>query len=171
MSSQLKKFKSSLQIGARTNKYKIMMNSKGGGPDNEITDILAKSVSLPGMTSNDIDLMIQGVRVTIAGDASYDGTINITFYDKEDHFLRRKFIKWMIFINDVINHDRIAGSTMDYMTDTTIQQLSTVDNSMVAEYKFYNVYPKSVSDITYSDEGGTLMEFTVEFNFTHWELL
>jgi hypothetical protein len=54
------------------------------------------------------------------------------------------------------------------MTTAMVQQLSTIDNGVTATYTFEDVWPKSISDSSLSDDGTDMIEFSVEFNFTSW---
>jgi hypothetical protein len=164
----IQSLKSTLGMGARTNKYRIILNAPGGGPTGPSVDILAKSATMPGRGFADVQVWVQGRELTVAGDATYDGTWSCTFMDTEDHMLRNKFIAWMDYIDSFDGHTRGASSAPDYMTEITIQQLSTIDNSMKAECKLQNAYVKNISEITYSDETSGVIEFTAEFNYSHW---
>lgn len=144
------------------------MNAPGGGPTGEFPDILAKECSIPGSSFTDIEIWVQGRKLTMAGDAQYDGVWSCTFYDDEDHNLRKMFIAWMKFIDDFDGHTRSASDISSYTTEIKIQQLSTVDNSKKFECKLQNAYVKSLSEISYADENSELVTFTAEFNYSHW---
>jgi len=167
MSSAINSLKRNLGMGARTNRYKIILVSPTF-QNSEILDVMAKEANLPGRSFNDVEVWVQGRLITVAGDSDYAGTWNITFLDSEEHFIRGVIQDWMEYIDSVKQHDRGAGAYMDYMTNCKFQQLSTVDNSVKAEYELYDVYPKSISEISYSDENSGLVEFSAEFNFSHY---
>jgi len=165
----LDELKTTLGIGARTNKYKVIINGVGGGPSGPIADVLAVSTTIPARSFADVEVWIQGRLVTIAGDATFNDSWSVTFMDDEEHTLRGKFIDWMEYIDSVAKNSRGAADHSSYMTTALVQQLSTIDNSKKAEYTFNNLYPKSLSDSVLSDMVGELLKFTVEFNYTHWE--
>jgi hypothetical protein len=165
--SEIEKLKSHLGMGARANKYKIIINPPTGGSEEKI-NTLVKNVNLPGRSFADVEVWVQGRLITQAGDSQYDGTWNLTFMDSESHEVRKIFTKWMNYIDDYSKHNRGVSEIDDYVTDCIIQQLSTSDGSVKAQYKIHNCYPKSISDITFSDDSSELIEFTVEFNFSHW---
>ncbi len=166
--SAIDKLKSTLGIGARTNKYKVIINGVLGGPSGEIIDTLAKSASIPSVSFNEIEVWNQGRLTTIAGDISYAGTWTVTFIDDEEHTLRGKFIKWAEAIDNAIKHSSTASSHSSYMSTAELHQLSTIDNSVKAKYKFDDVWPKNISESAMSDETSDMVEFTVEFNYTTW---
>jgi len=167
--SQIQLLKKTLGIGARSNKYRVTINGNGKNfAVGEMGDILCKNTTLPGRSFADIEVWNQGRLTVVAGDAQYDGTWSCTFLDDEYHKLRTMFINWMEFIDSVVNHSREAVDHSSYMNDAILEQLSTVDNNTTAKYILFDVYPKSLSDSTYSDDSQDLIEFTVEFNFSSW---
>jgi len=166
---KLDDLKKTLGMGARSNKYKIILSSPSGGPDGEEINTLAKSTTIPGRSFNDIQVWYQGRLITVAGDAQYDSTWSVTFLDDEKHSLRTKFNNWMEFIDSVKNDKRISTDNPSYMTSVKLSQLSSVTGYPTATYELYDVYPKSMSDISFSDDNSSLIEFTIEFNFSYWE--
>jgi len=167
--SSIDSLKNTLGMGARANKYRVTINGAAGsyalGPDG---DLLCKSASIPGRSFADIEVWNQGRLTVVAGDAQFDGTWTVTFIDTEDHKIRTKFIDWMEYMDSVVNHSRGAVDHSSYMSDATLEQLSTVDNSTTATYTLLDVYPKSLSDSSMSDDSSDLIEFSVEFNFSSW---
>lgn len=169
--STIDNLKKTLGMGARSNKYRVIIFDKGNEETLEprIGDLLCKTTTLPGRSFADIEVWNQGRLTVIAGPASFEGTWNVTFMDTENHSLRGRFLNWMEFIDSVANHKKESSNHDSYMSSAILQQLSTVDNSVTAEYLFNDVYPKSISESTYSDESEDLLEFSVEFNYTSFE--
>jgi hypothetical protein len=163
--------KNTLGLGARTNKYQIILNGVGGGPSGEQVNTLAKSASIPGRSFAEVEIWNQGRLTTVAGDADFGGTWSVTFLDDEYHSLRMQFIAWMEYIDSVANHDRAASSHDDYMSTAQMIQLSTVDNSPTITYEFADIWPKTISDTAMSDDSPGMVEFTVEFNYTSWSIV
>jgi hypothetical protein len=167
-SSKIDALKSTLGMGARANKYRVIINGVGGGPTGPMVDTLTKNASIPGRSFAEVEIWNQGKLTVIAGDAQFTDTWSVTFMDTEDHTLRGQFIAWMEFIDSVATNSRGAGAHSDYMTTAELQQLSTIDNACTATYKFEDLWPKSISDSTVSDDSSDMIEFTVEFNYTSW---
>jgi len=166
--SVIDELKTTLGMGARTNKYKVIINGVLGGPTGKIVDTFAKSASIPTVSFNEIEIWNQGRLVTIAGDISYSGTWTVTFIDDEKHTLRSKFIKWLEAIDNAETHSSLAGSHSNYMSTAIMQQLSTVDNSVTTTYTFQDIWPKSISETPMADDSSSLVEFSVEFNYSTW---
>lgn len=167
MSGVINDLKQTLGMGARANKYKVIINGKSG-VGGQIIDVLCKNTVVPGRSFNDIEVWNQGRLTVVAGEASFDGTWAVTFMDTERHTLRGKFIAWMEYIDSAVNHSRGTVSHTDYMGTAELQQLSTKDNRPTAKYLLEDIYPKSISESTLSDESQEILEFTVEFNYTTW---
>lgn len=169
-SNTLQNMKNMLGMGARANKYRITLSGLQG-VDDLMVDTFARSTEIPGRSFSEIDVWDQGRKTTILGNASFDGTWSVVFIDTEDHSLRRKFLDWMEYMDSVIKNSKTATSHVDYMTTSMVEQLSTIDNVITATYVFENVFPRSISSSSVSDENSSLIEFTVEFNYSSWSLL
>ena len=167
-SSVIDALKNTLGMGARTNKYKVIINGRGGGPSGNIVDVLAKSADIPSRSFTEIAIWNQGRLTNIAGASDFGSTWSVTFMDDASHTLRGQFVAWMEFIDSVASHSRAAGAHSAYMGDATIQQLDTSHNGVTASYTFSDVWPKSISASTMSDDNSAIIEFTVEFNYTSW---
>ena len=166
-SSVIQQLKTQLGMGARANKYRIILAGLKG-VDDIMVDTFAKSTAIPGRSFSDIEVRNQGRLTTVMGNAQFDGTWSVTFMDTEDHTLRKAFLSWMEYMDSVISHTKGPFTHIEYMTTSILEQLSTIDNSVKATYTFENVYPKSISDSSVSDDSQDLIEFTVEFNYSSW---
>ncbi|MHB8098012.1 MAG: hypothetical protein ACYDD5_00270 [Sulfuricurvum sp.] len=169
--SVLQELKDTLKMGSRGNKYKVMLAAPMGPTDDFIVNTLAKGGAIPAKTVGTIDVWSQGRKLVIAGDAAYENTWNLTFYNTQDHALRTGFDKWMLFIDSIDSHSRGASEHSAYMAEgAQIQQLSTTDNSVTATYNFYNLWPTSISAIDMADDQqDTVTEFSVDFAYSYWQ--
>jgi len=160
--------KNTLGMGARTNKFKVIISGRGGGPSGNNVDVLAVSASIPSRSFTEIPIWNQGRLTAIAGAADFGNTWSVTFMDDESHSLRGQFLAWMEFIDSVANHARASGSHSAYMGTAQMQQLSTITNATVATYKFEDVWPKSISDSSMDESNSAMVTFSVDFNCTSW---
>ena len=166
----LQELKESLKMGARGNKYKVMLAAPIGATDDFLIDTIAKGGAIPAKTMGQIEVWTQGRKLVVAGDATYENAWALTFWNTQDLALRNGFDKWLLFIDDMEAHKRGTDEHNGYMTDgAKIQQLSTADNSVTAEYSFYNLWPTGISAIDMADDQqDTITEFTVDFAYSHW---
>jgi len=169
-SSKVQELKSTLGLGARANKYRVMLAAPVGPKDDKKIDTLCKGGPIPAKSIGQIEVWTQGRKLIIAGDAAYENTWSLTFYNTQDHELRKLFDDWLVFIDDMENHKRKVTTNASYMTETAqIQQLDTRDNSVKLTYQFRNLWPTNISSIDMADESNDMVtEFTVDFAFTHW---
>jgi len=166
----LQELKTTLAMGARGNKYKIMLAAPVGPTDDFLIDTVGKGGAIPAKTIGQIEIWTQGRKLVVAGDATFENAWNLTFWNTQDHALRDAFDKWLLFIDDMEAHGRTATDHASYMTEgAQIQQLNTTDNSVMATYNFYNLWPTGISAIDMADDQqDTITEFSVDFAYSHW---
>ena len=169
-SSTLQKLKTTLAMGARGNKYKIMLAAPVGPTDDELIDTVCKGGAIPAKTIGQIEVWTQGRKLVVAGDATYENAWNLMFWNTQDLALRNSFDKWLLFIDDMEAHSRGANDHTSYMTESAkIEQLNTSDNTVTATYEFRNMWPTGISAIDMADDQiDTITEFSVDFAYSHW---
>ena len=167
MSLPIQSLKNTLGAGARSNRFKIIVPSPTG-IDMGTISTLVKSTSLPTKSFADIETHIHGKKISIAGDITFSDSWTCTFYDTEEHYLRNAFDEWMKYI-DTFKNQRSAGSALDYMTDITIQQLSTIDGSVKKTYTLKYCYPKELGAVSFDQSNPELINFDVTFKLSYWE--
>jgi hypothetical protein len=165
--------------GARPNLFEVELYFPSDiGTSNttlsEITRFLVKAASLPASNLGVIDVPFRGRNLKIAGDRTFDPW-SITVINDTDFQIRTAFEQWMNYIN---KHEDNAGTLdpTDYQKDITVRQFgkSSVTSAgtpttgsgkipVLKSYKFYGVFPTSVSAIELSyDSSDTIEEFTVD---------
>ena len=145
------------------------------------TRFLVKAANLPASNLGIIDVPFRGRNLKIAGDRTFDPW-TITVINDIDFSIRTAFERWMNLIN---KHEDAAGkiNPFDYQKDVYVKQFGralttgTTPTSAVAipvlkQYKFYGVFPTSVSAIDLSyDSSDTIEEFTVDLHVQWWDAL
>ena len=180
----ISQFKSALKGGgARPNLFEVELTSLPAGIawDADIFKYLCKAAALPASNIANIDVPFRGRIFKVAGDRTID-TWTVTIINDEDFKLRRAFEAWTELIAKLDNN---LGATnpASYMSNATVYQLgrgSTVnsttnagsDSSILAAYKFVDIFPTNVANIDLSyDSGDTIEEFTVEFQVQSYEII
>jgi hypothetical protein len=180
----ISQFKSALKGGgARPNLFEVELTTLPTGIswDADIFKYLCKAAALPASNIANIDVPFRGRIFKVAGDRTID-TWTVTIINDEDFKLRRAFEAWTELIAKLDNN---LGATNPgaYMSNATVYQLgrgaqvnSTTnagsDSSILAAYKFVDIFPTSVSNIDLSyDSGDTIEEFTVEFQVQSYEII
>ena len=145
------------------------------------TRFLVKAANLPASTLGVIDVPFRGRNLKIAGDRTFDPW-TITVINDKDFSIRTAFERWMNLIN---KHEDAAGKNdpVSYQTDAIVKQFgralttgttptSAVPIPVLKQYKFYGVFPTSVSAIDLSyDSSDTIEEFTVDLQVQWWDAL
>jgi len=155
----------------------------------ELSRFMIKAANLPASNVGVIEVPFRGRNLKIAGDRTFD-VWTITVINDVDFGLRTTFERWMNAIN---KHDDASGliNPAQYQRDAIVKQFgrassgsasSDVTNPTVTNpgdsipvlkaYKFYGVFPTSVSAIDLSyDSTDTIEEFTVDLQVQWWDAL
>ena len=180
----ISQFKSALKGGgARPNLFEVELTTLPTGIswDADTFKYLCKAAALPASNVASIDVPFRGRTFKVAGDRTID-VWTVTIINDEDFKLRRAFEAWTELIAKLDNN---LGATNPgaYMSNATVYQLgrgSTVnsttnagaDSSILAAYKFVDIFPTAVSNIDLSyDSSDTIEEFTVEFQVQSYEII
>ena len=176
--------------GARANLFEVsvtfpsgvnlgIQNDGTGFFDAENFRFMCKSAALPASSVASIDIPFRGRSLKVAGDRTFDAW-TVTVINDENFGHRRAFEAWM---QNVAQYGDSSGITnpADYMGNATVYQLgrtlagqqgegTTSDAAnILAQYKFVDIFPTSVSDIALSyDSADTIEEFTVEFQIQYY---
>ena len=175
--------------GARPNLFECEINfpqnaiptGSDAGALSDATRFLIKAAALPASTLGIIDVPFRGRNLKIAGDRTFDPW-TITVINETNFNIRTAFERWMNLIN---KHEDNAGLIKpdDYQQDAIIKQLGrsalsgnapTTNQTLpvLKQYKFYGLFPTSVSDIAVSyDSSDTIEEFTVDLQVQWWDAL
>lgn len=162
--------KQALGPGARANKYRVNFNIPNAVPktaDLSTIDTLAMASSFPQKSIGMIEVYNQGRKLVLPGDTAYTNTWTLTFYNTEEHNIRRAILEWMRSI-DHFQDNMHSGVPIEIMTDISISQLDSAMNETV-RYTFHCMWPQDMSEIGVGDgEQDTITQFTVTFAFTEW---
>lgn len=162
--------KAAIGGGAKADKFSIEFGAPTGNASfalglNEI--ILCKSTSFPAMKLGDMDVWMQGRKVLIPGDVSFDNSWSLDFYQTADHALRQKFVNWIASIDDYAKNNHTC-TPADWSVSAKVYQLGC-DGNVVAGYEMFNMYPNQVGSVSVDGERiNTIQEFTVDFTYSHW---
>jgi hypothetical protein len=155
----------------------------------ELSRFMIKTANLPASSVGVINVPFRGRELKIAGDRTFD-VWTITVINDVDFSIRTAFEKWMNAIN---KHDDNSGliNPAQYQKDAIVKQFgrsslnsaqSNVANPsqtgpgdpipVLKAYKFYGIFPTSVSAIDLSyDSTDTIEEFTVDLQVQWWDAL
>lgn len=170
MANQLAALKSALGAGARANKYRINFSVPAviaTQSNLQNADALCKASNFPSMTIGQIEAFSQGRKLILPGDTTYTNTWTLTFYNTEDHGLRRDMISWMKS-TDHFQNNQHSGNPTSVMGELSVEQLDSAGNP-TTKYTFHNVFVQEVGELSIGDDQvDTIQEFDVTFSFTDW---
>lgn len=168
--NKVAELKAALGAGARANKYRINFSVPAAIKTTSLlsnVDVLCKAASFPQVSIGQIEVFNQGRKLIIPGDTAYDNTWNLTFYNTEDHALRKDMISWMVAADHFQNNSH-SGNPDSVMGELSVVQLDSKGNA-TAKYTFHNVFVQSVAELSVGDDTiDTIQEFDVTFSFTDW---
>ena len=160
----------------------LALNDSSTGEEGELsrkTRFLIKAANLPASTLGVIDVPFRGRNLKIAGDRTFDPW-TITVINDTDFSIRNAFERWM----NLINKNQDAAGKIDpsqYQREAYIYQLGRANHDnkgsesannipVLKTYKFYGIFPSSVSaiDVSY-DSSDTIEEFTVDLQVQWWD--
>ena len=150
---------------ARPTKFNVMVNPPGdtSGP---IMDILCKSVTLPEISHEPIELTYKGHKIKVPGRTNQAQTITLVFYVDEFYNNRNIFESWM---NNLDEHYYVQNGFVQTPPKLGTISLSSVDyfeKGNVETHHFENVYPVSIGDLEYSSsDKDTILELSVTFAY------
>lgn len=170
MANKLQELKAALGSAARANKYRVNFSVPASVPtvsNLQDADILCKATSFPSATIGQIEVFNQGRKLMLPGDTTYENLWTLTFYNTEDHALRRDMVSWMRSADDFQNNSH-SGNPTSIMGELSVEQLDSKGNP-TAQYTFHNVFVQEVSAVEIGDDQvDTVQEFDVVFSFTDW---
>jgi hypothetical protein len=182
--ASLADFKSKLVGGgARPNLFEVSIPALPEAAQTSINDetfkFLCKASNLPASNITEVVVPFRGRNFKVAGDRTVDPW-TVTVINDENFEFRSVFEQWA---NGLGKLDNGTGATQpaSYMTNAYVRQLGRGDSpsattngsNMVTlrEYKFVDIWPSSVSEISVSyDEGNAIEQFDVTFQVQTFEV-
>ena len=166
-------FKSKLTGGgARSNLFEVVISFPSAAPaDTNVLDksrFLIKTAALPASTITPLPVAFRGRVLQVAGDRTFE-TWSITILNDTDFIIRSAFENWMNTINRVSDNTGVTD-TAEYTADAFVYQLDR-DGSTLRAYRFYDLFPTSITSIPLSSDTEAIQEFTVEMQVLYWEAI
>jgi hypothetical protein len=165
--------------GARPNLFKVLMTAPAintrANPGADL-EYFVRATSIPGSTIGTVTVPYMGREIKLAGNRTFaDWTV--TVINDENFSYRGLFEEWMDSINlHEGNYRQGTGNSTDYTdpTGTVVQQLAKTGDfsspQVVRQYKFYNLFPIDISEITLDwGDNDSVEEFTVTFAYDYWK--
>jgi hypothetical protein len=148
--------------GPRANRFRVFLPRSG----NKI-EFLAKATSIPAATIGVTEVPFRGHVLKLAGERTFENW-SVTIINDVEFSARNALEAWQ---EEIQAYDSGEGSTnTDYLLSRAYVEQLNKDDSVLARYEFFNMFPVSVGAIELSyDTVDELEEFEVEFAISHWE--
>ena len=156
-------FKSQLIAGGvRSNRFKVFIPQMG-----ENIEFMCKTAAIPGSSLPVVEVPFRGHKLKIAGDRTFEDW-TVTIINDIGFTARTAVENWMESIQEL--DSGIGATNLDYLVSrATISQLNR-DDSVIASYELYNMYPQTLNNIELSyDTADEIQTFDVTFSYSHWE--
>ncbi len=169
---KLSEFKSQLAQLVRPNRFFIEITPPSiydHGQDLQFFTYLAQSAKIPEKNIGEIEIKYHGMSLKIPGDYTHDD-LSITFLNHYGWEPRDFFEGWIEIIQS-ISSDNSRADSISVLDDAhlIVKQVGDIEEDILASYKFYNIFPKSISEIELNMETYDSVEtFTVTFSYSHW---
>jgi hypothetical protein len=148
--------------GPRANRFKVFIPRAG----NKI-EFLCKAANIPAGTLGEVVVPFRGHNLKLAGERTFEDW-QITVINDVEFSVRSGLEAWQ---EEIQAMDSGEGSTStDYLISRAFVEQLNKDDSVLARYEFFNMFPKNIGALELSyDTVDALEEFTVDFTFSHWE--
>ena len=132
-----------------------------------------KAANIPAMAVGVVEVPYFGRVVKVPGNKTFDNW-SVTVINDEGFLVRNGFEKWVASMGTHKGNVQSAASTgltTALYGDATVQHYGkSGTTSKIAEYKFVNIFPVSVSEIALGwDSNDAIEEFTDEFAYDYWK--
>ena len=148
--------------GPRANRFRVFLPRSG----NKI-EFLCKAAQIPPATVGVVPVNFRGHILKLAGDRTFEPW-SVTIINDVEFSARSALEAWQTEIQAL---DSGEGATnTDYLLSRAFVEQLHKDDSVLARYEFFNIFPNVIGNIALSsDEAAALETFDVTFSYSHWD--
>jgi len=155
-------FKAQLTAGGvRSNRFKVFIPRVG-----DKVEFLVKTAGIPTEAIGIIESKFRGATLKLAGERTYEDW-TVTVINDVDFSIRTGIENWM---SEIIDRDAGTGATeLDYLVSrASVSQLHR-DDSVLATYEFYNMFPTNLGAIALDMDTEEVQTYDITFTYSHFE--
>ena len=172
MAFNINEIKSQLALGGtRPSLFQVTLTN----PVNAAADLhfpfMCRAAQMPASTLGMIEVPYFGRKIKIAGDRTF-AEWTVTLINDEDMIIRNAMEEWSNNINSHLGNLRSFGTASPtlYKANATVTHFGKTGLPL-RSYTFNGLFPTEVSPIDLDwNTTDTLEEFTVTFQYDHWEV-
>ena len=147
--------------GPRANRFRVFIPRSG----NKI-EFLCQSAQIPAAQIGLVEQQFRGHVLKLAGDRTFEPW-TVTIINDVEFSSRSALEAWQTDIQELDSGEGITS--LDYLVDRAFVEQLNKDDSVLARYEFFNMFPTSIGAIDLSYETVDALEtFDVEFQYSHW---
>ena len=148
--------------GPRANRFRVFIPRSG----NKI-EFLCQSAQIPAAQVGVVEQQFRGSVLKLAGDRTFEPW-NVTIINDIEFSSRSALESWQRDIQEMYSGEGMTS--LDNFVDRALVEQLNKDDSVLARYEFFNMFPTSIGAIDLSYETVDALEtFDVEFQYSHWE--
>ncbi len=147
--------------GPRANRFRVFIPRSG-----EKIEFLCQSAQIPAANIGVIEQPFRGSILKMAGDRTFEPW-TVTIINDVEFSVRSEIEAWQTGIQELDSGE--GDTTLDYLVDRAFVEQLNKDDTVLAKYEFFNMFPTSIGAIDLSYETVDALEtFDVEFQYSHW---
>ena len=148
--------------GPRANRFRVFIPRSGAK-----IEFLCQAAQIPAASIGTVTVNYRGQQLKLAGERTFENW-TVTIINDVEFSVRNAIEDWQ---TDIQALDSGEGATStDYLLSRAYVEQLHKDDSVLARYEFFNMFPTIISSIDLSYETIDQLEtFTVEFAYSHWE--
>ena len=159
--ASIDQFKAQL-LGGQANRFRVFIPRSG-----DKIEFLCQSAQIPAAQVGVVEQQFRGHVLKLAGDRTFEPW-TVTIINDVEFSSRTALEAWQTDIQELDSGEGITS--LDYLVDRAFVEQLNKDDSVLARYEFFNMFPTSSCAIDLSYETVDALEtFDVEFQYSHWE--
>jgi len=148
--------------GPRANRFRVFLPRAGNN-----IEFMCKGANIPAATLGEVIIPFRGHNLKLAGERTF-ADWSVTIINDMEFSARTALEAWQMEIQAMDSGE--GATTTDYLLSRAFVEQLNKDDSVLARYEFFNMFPKNIGEIALSYETvDALEEFTVDLTFSHWE--
>jgi len=129
--------------------------------------LFAQEVTIPSQQQEVITKEYRGIKIPYQGKTDTNQELSVTFYDTQDLPVYRFFYMWYRTMNEIKTNNSVEPA--NYMKECSITLLDTTEKISTGEYKFTQVFPISIDEVSLDYAANEIMNVTVNLSYLDME--
>lgn len=144
---------------------------KNMNPSTHQLAVLCRNVKMPSMSLGTAKVDLNGVEYFVRDKITFSESVELSFYDNRDGYIRKLFDDWLYFSNkfdSVFNYSTMDNS--NYYGNLFLSQLGGTQEENT-KFELVGVFPTHVTSTDYDSNKGDIVEVLVTFSYNKFTRL